>query len=371
MSNILIIDKIVSGHNMEFLHHLYMGAKERPDNHYFIAVPIAFNQERGKLEWPEAENIHICYLPDSICTERRQTKTFLSDVKTLREIIKLNIINEIFFVNWISPLVYWFLPASVRISGITYVVYLYLWDKLSFASKVKRVFKELLLVLNPRLKKNYVQNDPVAARYLNRLYKTHKYFNLSDPVFIQEYKARDVRNDLQISKEKKFILFFGNLSYRKGTMTILKSISLLSDEEVSKYHFVLAGRVSDEIKGQFYSLYNKLKDTKPITLIEGFCSYEQIHDLCYSCDMMLAPYKDTTQSSGVIAYAAHYRKPVIVPNEGLLGRLVKRYELGMAVDDLTPERLSHIYSIACRSGEMTVTYEKDNSISEFVNTILE
>lgn len=371
MRKILIFDKFVTGHNMEYLHHLYMGGVDRSEHQYFIAVPKAFVQEKGKLEWPKANNIHFCYLPDSIGLERKQTKTFFSDVKILSDLIRQNDINEIFFVNWTSPLVYWFLPSTVSISGITYVVYLYLWDKLSFATKVKKVVKELMLVLNPRVKRNFVLNDPVAARYLSQLYKSNIYFNLPDPVFIRDYVAKDVRSDLQIAKEKKIILFFGNLSYRKGTMTILDSISLLSKEDVSKYHFIMAGRLSDEIKGKFYEKFNRIKETKPITLIEGFCSYEQINDLCYTCDILLAPYNGTAQSSGIIAYAAHYRKPVIVPDEGLLGRLVKRYELGWAVKNLTAKKLYEAYSAQCMSGEKAKEYEKDNSITNFVSSILD
>ena len=87
--------------------------------------------------------------------------------------------------------------------------------------------------------------------------------------------------------------------------------------------------------------------------------------------ILLAPYNGTAQSSGIIAYAAHYRKPVIVPDEGLLGRLVKRYELGRADKNLTAKKLYEAYSAQCMSGEKAKEYEKDNSITNFVSSILD
>ncbi len=44
------------------------------------------------------------------------------------------------------------------------------------------------------------------------------------------------------------------------------------------------------------------------------------------------PYSNTAQSSGIIGYCAQFKTPVVVPNHGLLGKLVRRYSLGYTVD---------------------------------------
>lgn len=369
--NILIFDKIVTGHNMEFLHHLYMGGVKRTNDNYIVAIPKSFNKEKDKLKWPISDNIQFYYLPEHICKERNDIKNLFADIKILNKLVREYKIDSIIFVNWISPFVYWFLPLSVHISGITYVIYLYLWENLSVVSKVKWVIKELVLALNPRVRRNYIQNDAVAAQYLNRLYHTNKYLFLPDPLFFPKYTPKNVRNELNIHDDKKIILFFGNLSERKGIFDVLESLFFLSPQETSHFHFVFAGRVPDGVNDRFYTLFNKIKEKVQITLMDRFCTYEEINDLCYTCDMLLAPYKDTTQSSGVIGYAAHYRKPVIAPNKGLLGKLVKRYELGLVVDDLNPPKLYQAYFEYSKSGTRAEIYEKDNSIEEFTNIMLE
>ena len=40
-------------------------------------------------------------------------------------------------------------------------------------------------------------------------------------------------------------------------------------------------------------------------------------------------------SSGSIAYAAQFNKPVYVPSTGLLSKLVKKYKIGKVVDDFS------------------------------------
>ena len=54
----------------------------------------------------------------------------------------------------------------------------------------------------------------------------------------------------------------------------------------------------------------------------------------------MAPYEAVDLSSGVIGYAAYYNKPVIGPSGGLLGKIIRRYQLGTALQDITPSSLA-------------------------------
>lgn len=367
MDNVLIIDKYVTGHNMEYIHHLYVGAIKKTENHYIFAVPQTFQGYKEKLVWPEAKNIEFFFLPEKNNNEV-QIKNFFSDIKLLNRLIKDNNINKLFFINWISPFVFLFLNHKVSISGITYNIYLYFWKSMSLGAKLKTVIKELSMVWNPRVKYNLILNDNVSAKYLNRLYHTDKYRYLPDPFFLPETISKDIREELTIPKGKKVFLLFGTLSERKGTLDVLKSLTLLKKEELDKYHFIFAGRLTADISPVFYDNYNEIKNNASITLIDHFCSYELINNLCYSCDVILATHKKTSLSSGVIGYAAHYRKPVIGSSKGLIGKLIRRYEIGYQISEITPANLCSAYSKTLISGVNASKYEVENNIDAF-NTI--
>lgn len=50
------------------------------------------------------------------------------------------------------------------------------------------------------------------------------------------------------------------------------------------------------------------------------------------------PYHLTSLSSGVFGYAAVFNKPVIGPDNGLIGKLIQKYELGITTQfPLKPE----------------------------------
>ena len=61
---------------------------------------------------------------------------------------------------------------------------------------------------------------------------------------------------------------------------------------------------------------------------DDFCSYERLASLCAASDLLLMPYLETAQSSGVIGYASQFGTPVLASDRGLIGKLVRRYGLG-------------------------------------------
>ena len=63
-------------------------------------------------------------------------------------------------------------------------------------------------------------------------------------------------------------------------------------------------------------------------MYDYFCEYEHITELVAMSDCILIPYDNTAQSSGVLGIAALYGKMLFAPDKGLLGYLVRKYNLG-------------------------------------------
>ena len=52
MARVLIFEKNVGGHHLEYLHHIYIAAGQRNENEYIFALPESFKIEENDLEWP-------------------------------------------------------------------------------------------------------------------------------------------------------------------------------------------------------------------------------------------------------------------------------------------------------------------------------
>lgn len=370
MQNFLIFDKNITGHNLEYIHHLYIEASKDKQRRFVFAVPKEFEDIKNKLEWPDADNTKFHFLSNINHRHKQQIFSFFSDIKTLNQLIKKYGIHKILFINWISPFVFLFINQSVRISGINYNIYLYGWHKKSIIEKIKTTIKNIVFIQSRVVENILILNDRASTRYLNCLFHTNKFKLLPDPFFLPKYTPKNIRTELGISKSKKIFLLFGTLSERKGTLEVIQSISILTQKEKEQYHFIFAGRINANVKNEFYNIYNKIKNKSPITLFDEFCSYELLNDLCFTCDIILVPYKQTAMSSGVIGYAAHYKKPIIGAKDGLIGKLIKHYQLGTLLEKIEPLELTKKYLIDFSCGKKSAEYEKDNNIFAFTKIAL-
>ena len=156
---------------------------------------------------------------------------------------------------------------------------------------------------------------------------------------------------------------FRGLDGRKGTIDILKSIIASKKGELKDSCFVFAGRINKNTLNDFYDLLSVAKEKTRILVFDQFCSYDFLWNLCYSCDVILMPYHLTSLSSGILGYAAVFNKPVIGPDNGLIGNLIKKYELGISTQfPLKPEIYNnHIYN----SEKGCSLYVITNSVKKF------
>jgi hypothetical protein len=163
-------------------------------------------------------------------------------------------------------------------------------------------------------------------------------------------------------------LHFGGLSARKGTLEILRAIGLLPVEALQQKVFIFAGKVTDEMRAEFYALVRQQSARAKILVFDEFCSYEFLNNLCYIADWILIPYTNPNQSSGVIGYAGYFHKPVIGPRQGLLGQLIRDYHLGICLEDVTAASIQQAIESTPEFSE-TSTYAATHQVSDFLHAI--
>lgn len=374
MKTILIFDVILTGHHLEYIHHIHERAAKDKANRYIFAVPYNFDEVRKNYTWEDNDNCVFDLISKEDVERATRCNRLLYSYrcsKLLARYAKKHNATNV-FLNIIMPympFLMWLLPNGVKASGIVYRIYLYEgYGKLNPKLFANRVLYKLMERSNS-IDRLLILNDKSSVSYFNSKFQTSKFHFLPDPVCISGEKGENIRAKLGVGNEQKMLLHFGGITGRKGSMHILESIKLLSEEERKRYVFVFAGRIYDDIKVQFYKEYESLKDNNNILVYDEFCSYKFINDLCASCNAILLPYCNTTQSSGLIGYASFFEKPVIGPSQGLLGELIHRYNLGMTLDVINGKTLAEnykkVFDYSCGK-----EYAENNTIERFCDVVI-
>ncbi len=330
---IMIHASSIGGHQLEYIHHLYIGAIKRSSDLFVFVLPKRFNEDSKMFIWPDATNIKFVIMgnseePARNCSVLRKgwinSKTVGKYAREYKatDVIVISIIEYLPFL----PL---FLNKDIRFSGIIYRIYLYDWHDELLLMKMQDVLKYWIMTRCNVFHRVYMCNDSASAQCLNRIYKTNKFTMIPDPVASSlSYKGKDLREDLGIAPSKRILLHPGGMSEYKNTIGILKAISMLDEDSCNSIAVIFAGQIVKSIRKEFDALYAANKNRVQMFLFEGFLPFEKLADLFTTCDYVLVPYNVKSQSSGIVGHAAFYGKPVVAMNGGVIGKMVKKWHLG-------------------------------------------
>ena len=126
----------------------------------------------------------------------------------------------------------------------------------------------------------------------------------------------------------------------------------------------------DDIHDAFFRKIGELQKSVNIRVYDKFCSNEFLADLCKTSDVILLPYASTCQSSGVLGHAAYYGKPVIGPAEGLVGKIIRKRGLGIAIEHITPQTLADVM-VRIDKQELLSSYKDATRVDRFIGNIFE
>lgn len=371
----LIFSHSVEGHFLEYIHHLFHGASLIKDEDFILVLHPNFQNVKNKLVWNSCTNITIEFIDEKDIEEVKNHKLLKSYIlcKILKKATKKHNITNVFLISLMSlmPFLPLFFNRKTNISGIIYMIYLYRWHNSNTVSRVFDTFKYIIFSKSKIFGNVFLLNDKIAPIYLNRKFKSKVFEYLPDPfISVPEGELKNLRLELNISNNKNVFLHFGALAERKGTLEILKAI-IESNESVMKNScFIFAGKISANIKEIFYSILNRAKLKTQIIIYDEFCDYNFIGSLCLSSDFLLIPYKNTAQSSGVLGYANQFKIPLVSPSNGLLGKLVKRYKMGVLLEDCSARGLKKFFQDSDNINlSIKTNYMTNRNVLDFCNTI--
>ena len=361
------------GHHLEFLHHYYIKAIELSDFDFVFVVPEKFKETKLRFEWPEAQNISFDYLSDVEYLKYGNlngNRQHFYVSKLIKKYVKRHGASHV-FLSTLQPYMIFLpfvLPSNARVSGIIYKVYLYEWKQMSLARRIAHIFLNYFITHNKTFDKLFVLNDLSAVCFLNRLYRTNKYHYTADPIVVFETRALNIRKDYDIPGDAVVFLQCGMQTRRKMSLDILRALSQIAGNE--KLCFVFAGRIKEEIKEEFYQLYEKEKERHRLIIVDRHLSYDEMFSFLDASNYVFVLYENSSQSSGFIGHAAFHNKPVLSIASGMIGKLVKKYRLGYSVQDVSPTSLAaSIVEMSERQLVVSNKYSETHQVSDFAKNL--
>ncbi len=187
--------------------------------------------------------------------------------------------------------------------------------------------------------------DPFAVQYLNQFHPETKAVYLPDPVklnFSSEAQVSRLREKLGIQPGRQVFLLFGALTQRKGIQQLLTAISMLPPTVSQKLCLLLVGETRATEKALIGAQTDKICASQPVQMIHvcEFVPDQDIPAYFQLADVVLATYQRHVGMSGILLLAAAAQKPVLSSDYGLMGELVRRYELGLTVDSTIPDEIA-------------------------------
>ncbi len=333
----LIFDTALSGHHLEYIHHYYMEALAS-DGFFIFAIPEQFNSLKDKYDWPVSDRISFNFIPQNEVNNVRQGNIYRQGVKNcllLRRYVKNTKCDNVILTMLMQfiPFICFLLPSHVRVRGIMYKIYLYDQHHMSKVRAFAERIRFQILSKSKIISKVFVLNDQESAKVFNKKFHTDKFKFLPDPTPQPDFSVvRNIRRDLNLSKNDKLFIHFGGLDARKGSLDILKAIASSKPGELDGCSFIFAGKQNDKFAIEFNKILTLAQKRATILVFNEYCDYEFLYNLCYSCDAILMPYYITNLSSGLLGYSATFKRPVIGPKSGLIGKIIKDYHLGITID---------------------------------------
>lgn len=134
--------------------------------------------------------------------------------------------------------------------------------------------------------------------------------------------------NIHLSKEDRYILFFGFIRDYKGLDLLLKAFSNPYFKP-NKIKLIVAGEFyADEEK--YHTLIKEFHLEDEVILRTDYISNSEVPHYFNAADIVAQPYKSATQS-GVTQIGYHFNKPMLVTNVGGLPEIIPHMKVGYVV----------------------------------------
>jgi len=188
-------------------------------------------------------------------------------------------------------------------------------------------------------------NDPAAYRVARDVVPERSLGELVPEPVEQRQRIRtlDARMRLGIEPTGKLLVLAGAVNEHKGADLLLQAFRDAGTGE--DVRLLLAGTFSPSVTCLIRSQYADLVETGRLIVRPGFMEADEFWNVLCAADAICLPYRKHIGSSGLAAYAAYLKKPVLASKFGWVGEAVRRFQLGLSID---VENRSQLQDAVCR-----------------------
>lgn len=196
--------------------------------------------------------------------------------------------------------------------------------------------------------------DPLAEEYACLRWRSKKFQLVPDPLGPESGGYRPVGSSEPIAERPVNFLIAGALAPRKGLHSTVDALSASSEKTKRNVRLLIVGKPENGFADYVQNNLARLKDMGiQVATDLRFVSDLELDQHLTQSDVVLTPYRGFKGSSGIVVRAAHFGKPVISTDEGLLGHLVHRYKLGEAIDLGTAKQFSECLDRIVSTGSVS------------------
>jgi len=143
--------------------------------------------------------------------------------------------------------------------------------------------------------------------------------------FGNKLSKNKARQNLQLTKNGKYLLFFGFVREYKGLDLLLNA---LADKRIKKMgiKLIVAGEFYEN-KSKYFNLIKSLDIKDSVILKSSFISADEVKNYFCAADLITQTYKTATQS-GITQIAYHFDRPMLVTDVGGLSEIVPHLKVG-------------------------------------------
>ncbi len=356
---LVVLEPDVEGHPREWLRHLisFTAAMGSDYTVWLVVAPEVCRDLTAELATQSTARVRLLALTENerrLCTHRWLAVSGFARWWTMRRYLRLLGADAGHFlsIDHVSlPLALGFRAAGRRLGGILFrpsVHYPQLgYRRTRWREWLRDGRKALLyqlMLLNDAVRV-VLTLDPYFPSYAaDRYIKGTKIKAVPDPAHPPVNGTAEEAGLAERPPDDRMVfLLFGYLTERKGVLVLLQALRGLPAGVARRVAVVLAGKVEPAIRAELLDLCRRVTMEQPdiwLHLEDRRVSTGELDALVRRSDVVLAPYQRFVGSSGVLLWAARLGKPILTQEFGLLGRLVKDYQLGLATDCGSPVALA-------------------------------
>jgi len=362
---IMLFDLKTSGHHANYIRHLarYWGDNRLSGSLDIVVSPQFEQQHQGVValadQYPQS-NIKFVVISAQESAVIEASKTALDRVlRNLREwqllckyaaLLKVEHCMVMYLDTCEIPLTLGLKPPC-SISGIYFRPTFHYSTFAHHQSSRKewlQQWRERLFVHqtlhNPKLHTLFCL-DPLVDQTIKQIYPNARAIPLADPVEIPNLNSlqpQTLREKHSISPDRTVFLLFGSIDGRKGIYQLLESLKNLPSEVCQQLCILVVGQANVSERTAICSQIELVSQAQPVQIITHFefVTEQEVQSYFQLADVVLALYQRHVGMSGILLLAAAAQKPALSTNYGLMGELVLRYQLGLAVDSTNLEAIA-------------------------------